>query len=326
MPTELSIVIVSWNVQTLLSACLRSLHALPSFARLGMQVIVVDSASADGTVAMLRAEFPWVECIASSTNLGFTTGNNRGLARCTGRYILLLNPDTRLDGTPADPIAALVAYLDAHPRVGLVGPRLRYGDGRLQPSRRRFPTLAMALWESTLLEWWFPRNRWARRYRMEDVPEDAPQRVDWVTGAAMLVRREVIEQVGGLDERFFMYSEELDWCRRIRAAGWEIAYLPQAEIVHYEGQSSGQVVAARHIRFETSKLLYFHKHHGRWQAALLRAFLLLTYVYQLLEETAKCIIGHKRPLRRARMAAYAGVLRSGLRLPATPARQENTQP
>jgi len=129
----------------------------------------------------------------------------------------------------------------------------------------------------------------------------------------MLVRGQALEQVGLLDERFFMYSEELDWCRRFVASGWQVLYWPSAVVVHYEGQSSDQVVAARHIHFQTSKILYFLKHHGPPQAAMLRAFLLSTYGFQLVEETAKYLIGHKRALRRQRIAAFTQVLRSRLR-------------
>ena len=232
------------------------------------------------------------------------------LRQCQGRYVLLLNPDTRLVD---DALAAMLAYMEAHPEVGVLGPRLCYGDGRSQSSRRRFPTLWTALLESTLLQQWFPRNRWARAYYMADTPDDAIQEVDWVTGACMLVRAEAIRQVGLLDEGFFMYSEELDWCRRMAAAGWRTVYFPRATVIHYEGQSSAQVVPVRHIHFQSSKVRYFAKHHGAWQAEVLRCFLLATYLWQLGEETLKYLLGHKRPLRRARMRAYMQVLRSRLR-------------
>lgn len=324
MDVELSLLIVSWNVAHLLRECLASLLALPSVSleedgspRLAegrIQVVVVDNASTDGTVEMLRRDFPWVSVIASPTNLGFTAGNNLGLAYCQGRFILLLNPDTRflvLDGV--DPLSEMLSYLRTHPIVGLVGPRLVYADGHLQPSRRRFPNLAMALMESTLLEEWFPHNRWACAYRMEDLPLGGPQKVDWVTGAAMLVRREAWQAVGAFDEAFFMYSEELDWCRRFHQAGWEIAYLPQAVIMHYEGRSSEQMIAARHIHFETSKILYFGKYHGRLQAAFLRAFLLNTYIWRIIIEAVKYLLRHKPSLRRTRIQVYCQVLQSGLR-------------
>jgi hypothetical protein len=139
------------------------------------------------------------------------------------------------------------------------------------------------------------------------------QEVDWVQGAALLLRREVIEEVGGFDEDFFMYSEELDWCRRIKEAGWRIVYLPKARIVHHEGKSSEQVVPARHIYFQSSKVHYARKYHGALVAELLRLWLLGQYLWQLGTEGAKWLVGHRRSLRASRVAAYRRVLRSGLR-------------
>jgi len=213
-----------------------------------------------------------------------------------------------LDGA----LTTMVEYLDAHPRVGVVGPRLLYPDGSVQSSRRRFPTLATAFLESTILHQWFPDNPAARRYHMLDQPDDQVQPVDWLVGACLMVRRQAIEEVGLLDEGFFMYSEELDWCRRIKGQGWGVVYLPDARVVHYEGKSSEQVIPARHLHFQRSKVRYFRKHHGRWQAEVLRLFLLATYVYQLIVEGLKWLVGHKRPLRAARVKAYWNVLRSGL--------------
>jgi GT2 family glycosyltransferase len=169
--------------------------------------------------------------------------------------------------------------------------------------------------ESTVIQQISPDNRFLRRYYMADTSDTAVQPVDWVVGACLFVRREAYEQVGGLDEGFFMYSEELDWCRRIKDAGWEVVYLPTATIIHHEGKSSEQVVAARHIHFQSSKVRYFRKHHGKFQAGVLRWFLLATYVYQWLREGAKWLLGHKRPLRAERLSAYRQVLRSGLRTP-----------
>ena len=309
---DLSIVIVNWNVRELLRRCLSSLgrgeaRLAPTFTT---EVIVVDSASSDGSVEMVRREFPAVRLIASDENLGYSRGNNRGAAEAGGRYLLLLNPDTEVVG---DALATMARYLDAHPAVGVVGPQLRYPDGTLQSSRRRFPTLATAFCESTLLHQWFPENQVARRYHLADRPADTPQAVDWLVGAALMIRREVWRQVGPLDEGFFMYFEELDWCRRCRAAGWEIHYLPAAQTIHHEGKSSEQIVAARTIRFQCSKIRYSRKYYGAGWAWIIRLFLLATFAFQLAEESFKWLVGHRRPLRRERIAAYAEVLRSGLR-------------
>ena len=139
------------------------------------------------------------------------------------------------------------------------------------------------------------------------------QEVDWLVGAALMVRREVLAQVGGFDEGYFMYSEELDLCRRIKDAGWRIVYLPTAEIIHLEGKSSEQVVAARHIRFQTSKVRYFRKFHGRGQAEALRVFILASFAVEWLLEACKWLLGSRRPLRRERMGAHGQLLRSRLR-------------
>jgi N-acetylglucosaminyl-diphospho-decaprenol L-rhamnosyltransferase len=320
--SDIDILIVSWNVSALLGGCLRSILAQAGAAApdgdgipLGehrIRVHVIDNASTDGTVSYVREQFPWVHLTASATNLGFTGGNNLGLQQATGEYILLLNPDTALD---PDAVRTMLQALQMHPRVGVVGPRLLYAGGQPQSSRRRFPTLMMALFESTWLEQWFPHNRWARAYRMEDVPDDRMQSVDWLTGACLFTRRAVWDQIGSLDDRFFMYSEELDWCRRAADAGWECLYVPEAHVVHLEGQSSGQVVARRQHLFGTSKVLYWEKHHGWAQARLLRWFLVLTYVVQLVVESLKWLVGHKRELRCDRIATYRWLIGTGLRRP-----------
>lgn len=305
---DLSIIIVSWNVRDLLRRCLHSVFTSDA-APLQLEVIVVDNASADGSTAMVASEFPQVRLIANAHNRGFPGANNQGLAVSSGRYVMLLNPDTEV---LADALAAMVAYLDAHPQVGALGPQLLNPDGSVQSSRRRFPTFWTAVFESTWLQSWAPPGV-LKHYYVLDRRDDEISEVDWVTGACLVVRREVIEQVGGLDESFFMYSEELDWCRRMKAAGWRVVYFPGAQVIHYEGKSSEQAVPARHIYFQTSKIRYFRKYHGAPAAAVLRLFLLALYSQQLALEALKGALGHKRPLRRQRVAAYWQVLRSGLK-------------
>jgi GT2 family glycosyltransferase len=304
----LSIIIVNWNVRELLHRCLTSLATCD--LQLATEVIVVDNASSDGSTEIVRREFPAVHVTANDTNLGFTVANNQGIRHSRGRYALLLNPDTVVVG---DALTAMVAYLDTHPKVAALGPKLLNPDGSVQSSRRRFPTLATGLLESTVLQRWFPRSGVLSRYYVLDHSDDDTQEVDWVVGAAMAMRREAIDQVGLLDEEFFMYSEELDWCYRAKAAGWKVVYLPTAQIVHYGAQSSEQVKAAQHVHFQTSKVRFFRKHRGHTRAELLRWFILATYAFQLAEEGAKWLVGHKRPLRASRVRAYWQVLRSGLR-------------
>lgn len=258
---------------------------------------------------MIEEEFPQVRVIANSENLGFTVGNNQGIAASRGRYILLLNPDTEIVDHA---LAMMVEYMDGHPQVGALGPQLLNPDGSIQSSRRRFPTVATAFLESTILQQWSPHNRVTRHYYMADRPDHEIQEVDWVTGACLLARREAIEEVGLLDESFFMYSEELDWCRRIKAQEWKVVYLPTARVIHHGAQSSEQVKSFQHIQFQRSKIRYFRKHHGPWQADVLRLFILATYLYQLIVEALKWLVGHKRSLRAARVREYWQVLRSRL--------------
>lgn len=312
---DLSIVIVSYDVCQLLNSCLECIQAGlqkmdgHSSVRLSAETIVVDSSSSDGTPEMVQSRFPWVKLLEPGQNVGFSKGSNIGIKASQGRYVLLLNPDTRVVG-PA--LAKMVDYLDAHPRVGALGPQLLNEDGSVQSSRRHFPTLWTALFESTWLQPIAPRKI-LDHYYVRDRSDAETTAVDWVHGAAVIVRREVIDQVGGLDEGFFMYSEELDWQRRIKSAGWEIIYFPEAQIVHYGGKSSDQVVAQTHIRFQNSKIRYFRKYHGSATAIGLRLFLLANYAVQVVVEAAKGLVGHKRALRCARVSTYWQVLRSGLK-------------
>jgi N-acetylglucosaminyl-diphospho-decaprenol L-rhamnosyltransferase len=313
---DLSIVIVSWNVRDLLRQCLRSIIANSRLADLPTcEVILVDNVSTDGSADMVRAEFPNVHLIVNAENRGFPAANNQGLALATGRYVLILNPDTEVIGGA---LATMVAYADANPDVGVIGPQLLNDDAdkcpSVQSSRRRFPTLATAVFESTWLQPCAPRHL-LQHYYVQDQPDDATLDVDWVKGAALMARREAIEQVGPMDEEYFMYSEELDWCKRFKDAGWRVIYLPAAQVIHYGGKSSDQVVTSRHIHFQTSKVRYFRKHHGRFVSEILRWFLLSNYAWQMCLEGAKWLVGHKRPLRAERIAAYRQVLQSKL-LPA----------
>jgi N-acetylglucosaminyl-diphospho-decaprenol L-rhamnosyltransferase len=309
---HLSVIIVNWNVRDLLKSCLTSLLGDENLGVDGRspmsEVIVVDNASTDGSVKMLQQAFPRVTLIANSDNRGFAAGNNQGIAAARGRYVMLLNPDTEVID---DALFTLVDYMDAHTDVGLIGPQLLHPGGCVQSSRRRFPTLATLFLESTWLESLAPTSL-LHQYRMCDRPDEAVLDVDWVTGAAMLARSEAVGQVGGFDEDFFMYSEELDWCRRFKAAGWRVTYHPGAQIIHHEGKSSEQAIPARHINFQRSKIRYARKYHGQASATILRLFLLALYGWQLMLELAKGMLGHRRALRWQRVAAYWRVLKSGL--------------
>ena len=306
MSPDLSIIIVNWNVRDLLRDCLRSIDV--GRGALSVEVIVVDSASADDSVAMMRDQFSWVRLIPCDENVGFPRGNNIGLAEASGMHLLLLNPDTVI---LEDALPKMVAYLQAHSDVGALGPQLLNPDGSIQSSRRRFPTAATGFLESTWLEGLAPGV--LRRYYALDLPDDAMADVDWLMGACIMVPRAIYEEIGGLDEGYYMYSEELDWCRRIKATGRRVVYFPAAQVTHHVGKSSEQAVTARHINFQRAKLRYFRKYHGRVLAGAMRVFLLSNYAWQLILEGAKGLLGSKPALRRQRVRAYYDVLRSGLR-------------
>ena len=331
---------------TLLAACLRSIERVsqplagaPALRTFGpaatpatLEVVVVDNASQDATVAELPTHFPWVRLVPSDRNLGFTGGNNLGYAASQGRFVYFLNPDTELDHgqtqrrvaahrpplpLPHDSLWQLYRVVADDATVGVAGPQLHYPDGTRQSSVRRFPTPLTGFFESTWLGRAWPANPWARRLQMADWDVAFPHDVDWIVGAAMLCRRQALEAVRGpegpFDERFFMYSEEQDLCLRLKHAGWRMLYVPDSVVVHYEGRSSDQVSVARHIYFNTSKVSYAAKWFPRPWPELLRRYLLLEFRVQLWEERAKWLVGHKRPLRRARIEAYRQVLQSGLR-------------
>jgi GT2 family glycosyltransferase len=306
---DLSIIIVNWNVCDLLRRCLASIEANRS--ALSLEVIVVDNASSDESVPMVEQEFPQVHLITSRENLGYTGGNNLGAKEAKGRYLLILNPDTEIVG---DALEQMVAYLDRHPAVGAVGPQLLYPDGSVQSSRRRFPQLATAFFAGTPFSWrWFRDNRFERAHCMADRPDDEIQSVDWLVGAALLIRGETWQEVGPLDDQYFMYFEELDWCRRCRDTGWEIHYLPLAQVVHHHKGAVKQVATTARMRFYRSKILYFRKYFGTGWATVIRLFLLTNYTWLLTEEMAKWAIGHRREVRHQRMRAHWQVLRSVLR-------------
>lgn len=304
---DLSIIIVNWNVAALLAACLDSIF---THAPAPIEVIVVDSDSSDGSVAMLRERYPQVKLLAQSENVGFTRGNNIGFQAAAGRYLLMLNPDTEIIGSA---LSTMIAYMDAHPDVGILGPKTYNTDGSVQSTRRRFPTVTLAFFESTWLQNFAPRSL-TDHYYVADQPDDGVFDVDWVQGSALMARREFYAQTGGLDERYTMYSEELDWCKRAKNAGWRVIYLGSAEIIHHGGKSTDQASARKHIHFEESKLRYFRKHHGRAAAYSLWMFLIFNYVWQIVLEMTKGLLGSKRAMRRERIKIYWQVLRSGLKV------------
>jgi GT2 family glycosyltransferase len=244
--------------------CLRSL--LSQQVEGGFEVIVVDNASADGTVEAVRENFPAVKVIANANNRGFAAANNQALAVARGEYVLLLNPDTVV---PAGALGALLAVADQHPQAGALAPKLLNTDGSLQLSCRRFPNPWAALFRNTILGRLFPKEPWTREYLMADWPHDEVREVDWASGAALLLRRAAIEQVGWLDEHFFWGSEDVDYCKRLWEAGWRVLYTPQPAIIHRIGGSTDRAVLPTIYRRHASWYRLYAKHFARHWASRL---------------------------------------------------------
>jgi N-acetylglucosaminyl-diphospho-decaprenol L-rhamnosyltransferase len=306
--TELAVSVVSYRTPALVRQCLSVLERERS--EIAMQVTVVDNASGDGSAEMVADQFPWVQLIRNERNLGFGAAHNQALRSADARYLLVLNSDAM---PHPGALRTLVDFLDAHPRIAVAGPRLRFPDGAVQPSRRRFPTVATLFLESTQLQRFSRDNAVLRRYYMADRSDDGIQEVDWLVGACLCIRASAVSEVGLFDERFFMYSEELDLCRRFRLAGWAVAFVPKAEVLHLEGASARLDLAARDRLFQASKLQYAAKWHGPGVAAALRVYLISEYMARACEETVKLALGSRTAERRERLRIISSGLLHALR-------------
>lgn len=251
----LTAIIVSYNTRDLTLRCLADLYA--DLGDTSAEVFLVDNGSADGSVAAVRGACPEVIVIEVGHNAGFAAANNLAMTRATGEFVLLLNTDAFVK---LGAIRVMMGYLREHPRTAVVGPRLLNADGSLQPSCYKFPNPARALCEHTLLTAAFPNHRLLGDYRTW--PHDVEREVEFVIGACMMVRRSAIDEVGMFDENFFMYSEETDWCRRFRNAGWAVAFVPGAEVVHLNGGSGKQQGERVFNEFGRGAERYIRKHHG----------------------------------------------------------------
>jgi GT2 family glycosyltransferase len=224
-----------------------------------MQVIVVDNASSDGSVAMVRQQFPQTTLLVNSKNVGFARANNQALELVEGRYILLLNTDAFVhEGT----VDGMVAFMDAHPDAGSVGCRLYYEDGTLQRSCFAFPTLATELWSALFLDRLFSKSSYFGKYQMTYWDMNDTRSVDSLMGACLMVRSDVVRRIGLFDEQFFMYSEEIDLCYRIQKEGLKNYYLPQFSAIHLWGGSSRRIRRESFLRLYQSRVKFFRKHYG----------------------------------------------------------------
>jgi GT2 family glycosyltransferase len=268
---DLTIVIVNWNTKRHLRRCLETIFRPSVETR--FEVIVVDNASRDGSADMAEVEFPQTNVIRNERNLGFAKAANQAIILGRGNFFLLLNPDAALQENAID---RAVEFAREHPDIGIVGCKILNEDGTLQHSCRRFPTPAVGLFRNTVLGRLFPRNRYLRAYLMTDWDHRHLREVDWVSGACMLIRREALSEVGILDERYFMYCEDLDLCFRAHNAGWKVFYYPRAAAVHRKGASSDQAQVRCVVAFHKSLYKFFNKYFAkarflpyRWLVGLL---------------------------------------------------------
>jgi GT2 family glycosyltransferase len=295
LAVDLSVIVVTYNSRALTLACAASVEAQRGRG-LEIELIVVDNASTDGTAAALCAAYPHARVLSQPSNLGFARGNNVGLAAACGRLLLLLNSDTEVR---PGAFSVLTSFMDAHPEAGACGPMLLNPDGTLQPSGRDLPALWSLFLDMTKLY----RLRRRDLYGQGSRDYTAVAAVGELSAAALLVRRSVYQQVGGLDPNFFAYYEDVDWCKRIGAAGWRIYYVPQAEVMHHWQGTSRQVSTLAYRAGQDSVRYYFRKHHGPFTSLAVQALLAAKETALLfacaLRGNRSAVLLHRQMLRRA---------------------------
>ncbi|MCE5313514.1 MAG: glycosyltransferase family 2 protein [Armatimonadota bacterium] len=263
---DVTVSIVNWNTKDELRSCIHS--ALAQECSVEFELIVVDNASSDGTAQMVQSEFgERVMLIENSKNVGFGRAHNLSISKSQGRYVLLLNPDCRM----LDPqlLAKMTKYMDDNPDVGMLGPKVLNPDGSVQYSARHFPTMFAAIFRHTIFGKLSPKNRFVREYLMTDWAHDREADVDWLSGSALMVRRETFERIGLLDERFFMYLEDVDWCKRAHIANWRVVYFPMVSVSHRIGAASDQNPIPMIKQHHKSMLKFFLKYNSRSPKILL---------------------------------------------------------
>ncbi len=232
---DITIIILNYKSRGLTKQCLKGIELLKT--SLSIEKIVVDNDSKDGTPEMIREEFPDVKLIVSPVNCGFAAGNNLGIKQSTGKYIMILNPDVAIMNNSLE---LLFQYMERHPQTGLVGPRLINPDGTAQSSCRTFPTPRIVIYRRTPLGKLPGPKKTLRKHLMLDWDHGENREVDWMIGACFFIRRTAMEKVGLMDERFFLYLEDVDWCRRFWQAGFRVVYLAEAEMIHYHQRLSAE--------------------------------------------------------------------------------------
>ena len=254
---DVSIIIVSWNTQAMLGRCIESICT--NTKNITSEIIVVDNASSDGSAETVEKEFPQVKLIRNEENLGFAKANNIGIRESTGRYIYLVNSDVIVLDNCID---GLIKFMDKNPLVGMAGPRILNPDHTLQCSCRHFPSAWNNLCQVLGLNYVFPKSAFFSEPMMKYWPHDVERKVDVLSGCFWMVRREALDEVGLLDERFFFYGEDIDWCKRFHKAEWDVMFYPGAEAIHFGWASSNNAPIRFYIEMQKADLQYWRKYHG----------------------------------------------------------------
>ena len=253
---DLTVIVVSYDSAAFLPACREALRR--HTRRVAYEVVVVDNASRDGSAELVRRDWPEARLLVNPDNRGFARAVNQGAAGAAGRHLLLLNPDAEVG---AEALDRCVGFLDTHPDVGVVGARVENPDGTLQRAcRRSAPTPLVSLFRLGGLRRLFPRHPAARAYNLDDADPARTLEVDAVSGSFLMARREAWERAGGLDERYFLYAEDLDFCLAVKAAGYRVVYYPEAVVVHHKGASSRRASRAANREFHRAMALFHRKH------------------------------------------------------------------
>lgn len=254
---DLSIIIVNYNVKDLLRRCLSSIFGFQK--DVNFEVMVIDNNSEDQSTKMVSEKFPQVKLLENKRNLGFSAACNQGIRKSRGRYILLLNPDTEF---VSGGITEMIKFMDSHTRVGICGPQMIDSQGKIHFSCRSFPSYLTAVSSGqSILNRLFPRNPLSRKYLLKDQDQSQKREVDWVSGSCLLTKREVFEKIGPLDELFFMYVEDVDFCYRAKNAGFWVHYFPEVAVIHHIGKSTKKRKLLMQTEHHRSMYHFFRKHH-----------------------------------------------------------------
>jgi GT2 family glycosyltransferase len=278
---KISIIIVSWNAKYYLDECLQSIfNGIVNSDKL--EIIVVDNFSTDGSVELVTQKYPKVKLIANSNNLGFAKANNIGIKQSKGDYLFLINSDVVVY---PDCIGSMLEYMERHPEIGMLGPGIIGTDGKVQRSCMGYPTLWNTFCRAVFLDGIFPRNKMFNGFMLNHWAHDSIKAVEVINGCFWLVRRTAVETVGFLDETFFIYGEDIDWCKRFNRAGWKVVYFPVVKSLHYGGGSSSNSPVQFYIEMQKANLQYWSKHYGDVSR---RIYLCIIILHQSLRVFGNC--------------------------------------